>query len=144
MVRSNWALLRITIGTQHLRSLIFSSVVCIALTGCCAFVPCHPATSVVGTVRDANGRPVAHATVTLYCTTISTDSKGCFSLHAPDALPFTFTVAAADYKSAPVEAKAGFYRVSASLAPTQSQDQSQVEWVSIPPNEYDSSTPCGS
>ena len=85
----NERLTRTTLGMHLLRSLICSAAVFSVLTGCCAFVPCHPATSLIGAVRDANGRPVTNATVTLYGTTISTDSKGCFNLHAPDASPFT-------------------------------------------------------
>lgn len=113
-----------------------------SLAGCCAFVPCHPATSLVGTVRDANGQPIAHATVTLYGTTSTTDSKGCFNMHLADALPFAFSVGAVGYKSAQVETRAGFYRGNVKLALTQSPEQSQIEWVPVSPNEYSSSSPC--
>ncbi len=80
----------------------FSVAMCCSLAGCCAFVPCHPETSLFGVVRDTNGQPVAHATVTLYGTTSKTDLKGCFNMHEADALPLTFSVAAKGYKSAQV------------------------------------------
>lgn len=132
-------------ASQSMRRLFafsFTAVMCGSLAGCCAFMPCHPATSLVGAVRDTNGLPVANATVTMYGATTATDSRGCFNVHRADAMPFTFSVAAAGYQSAQVEAQAGFYRVSAKLARTQSPDQSQIEWVAISPNEYSSSTPC--
>lgn len=127
----------------RLTFLLFGLVaMCISLVGCCAFAPCHPATSLVGTVRDVNGLPVAHANITLYGTTSTTDSKGCFKMHMVDALPFTFSVTAKVYKSAESEAKAGFYRVNAQLAHTTSLDQSRIERTSISQIEYRSITPC--
>jgi hypothetical protein len=121
---------------------LFLLAACASLSGCCAFVPCHPATSLVGTVRDVDGQPIAHAAVTLYGTTSTTDPNGCFNIHLADALPFTLSVTAKGYKAAEIGAQAGFYRVSAKLALSQSQAQSQIEWVSISSSEYRSSTPC--
>lgn len=127
---------------RSLFALSFPTTVFIALTGCCAFAPCHPATSLVGAVLNADGLPVANANVVLYGTTSTTDSKGCFKMRVAGALPFTFAVTAQGYKSAEIEAKSGFYNVQTKLVPTQSSEKSQIEWVSISPAEYRSSTPC--
>ena len=127
---------------RSLFALFFPTAMCIAITGCCAFVPCHPATSLVGAVLNSDGLPVANANVALYGTKSTTDSKGCFNMQVADALPFTFAVTAQGYKSAEIEAKPGFYNVQTKLAPTQSAEKSQIEWVSISSAEYRSFTPC--
>ena len=129
-------------ASQTMRLSVVLVSTCISLAGCCAFAPCHPATSLVGAVQDVEGRPIAYASVTIYGTTSSTDAKGCFNVHIAHALPFTFSVAAKGYKASEVEAKAGFYRVIAKLAPTQSLDQSHIEWVAMSPTEYSSFSPC--
>ncbi|RIX43463.1 MAG: carboxypeptidase regulatory-like domain-containing protein [Rhodocyclales bacterium GT-UBC] len=127
---------------RSLFSLFIPAAMCIALTGCCAFVPCHPATSLVGAVLNSDGLPVANANVALYGTNSTTDSNGCFSMHVAAALPLTFAVTAQGYKSAEIVAKPGFYNVQTKLVPTLSPEKSQIEWVSISPAEYRSLTPC--
>lgn len=108
-----------------------------ALAGCCAFVPCHPATALVGTVVAADGAPASSVRLTLYGSRVSTDSKGCFKVRIPDALPFTFGAAAEGYKPVEVVAKPGFYRAKVNLVPVQSTEASRAEWLSISSSEYE-------
>ena len=108
-----------------------------ALAGCCAFVPCHPATALVGTVATADGAPASSIKLSLYGTSVPTDSKGCFKVRLPDALPFTFVAAAEGYKPVEVKAKAGFYRSKVNLVPVQSTEASRAKWLSISASEYE-------
>lgn len=112
------------------------------LSGCCAFVPCHPGTWLVGTVQTLDERPIANATVTLYGKSETVNSSGCFNMHLADAMPFTFTVSAEGYKKAETKAMAGFYKVRAKLAPSESPLTSQVEWLPISEADYRSTKPC--
>src|SRR5436190_10658652 len=108
----------------------------VVVSGCCALAPCHPATSLVGTVVTSNGAPIAAGRITLYGTSVPTDAKGCFKVRLPDALPFLFVVAAEGYRSVEVEVKPGFYRAKVSLASVQSPEASRADWFAISPSEY--------
>ncbi len=112
----------------------------VILSGCCALMPCHPATALVGAVAASSGAPVQDSRVALYGTNIRTDAKGCFKARLPDALPFTFVVAAEGYKTIEIKAKAGFYRAKVSLAPLQSSEASRAEWLTISSGEYEASS----
>jgi len=114
------------------------------LAGCCALAPCHPATSLVGVVKDSTGVPIANATVMLYGSSNLTDANGCFKMRFADALPFAFGVAAAGFKSAEVKAKPGFYRVQVELATAQSAESSRIEWRESSADEYSLSSSCKS
>nr|WP_316644045.1 carboxypeptidase-like regulatory domain-containing protein [uncultured Roseateles sp.] len=114
------------------------------LAGCCVLGPSHPATSLAGVVRNSNGTPIANAKVVLYGSSNITDANGCFKMHFADALPFTFGVVAAGYKSAEIKAKPGFYRVQAELVATQSGESSRIEWRAISGDEYNLSSSCKS
>ena len=119
-----------------------SVIMAMLLASCCAFVPCHRGTSLVGSVANLSGQPIASAKITLYGINSTSDGKGCFKMQASDGLPFTFVVTAVGHKSASVEAKSGFYRVRATLAPAQSPEQSHVEWFPLSASQYESSASC--
>lgn len=103
-------------------------------------MPCHPATALVGTVTASNGAPIEVSRVVLYGTNFRTDTKGCFRAQLADALPFTFVVVAEGYKALDMKAKPGFYRAKVSLAPLQSSEASQAEWLVISSSEYEGSS----
>lgn len=117
-------------------ALLLGTLSC-ALAGCCAFVPCHPATALAGKVVTANGEPISSARLTLYGTSFATNSKGCFKLRVSDALPFIFVANAEGYKPVEVQAQRGFYRAAVKLVPVESAEVSQTEWLAIPQSEYD-------
>lgn len=112
-------------------------VATLVLSGCCAFVPCHPATALVGTVVSPEGTPVASAQINLYGSKLATNSGGCFKARLADALPFTFVVAAPGYKAVQVAAKSGFYRTSVVLFPEQAAQSSRVDWFLLSAKEYE-------
>lgn len=112
------------------------------LTGCHMFVPTHPGTWLVGSIEGADGRPIANAQITLYGTTSKANSNGCFNVHLPDALPFTFRVAAIGHKAIEMKASPGFFRVEAKLVPDQSSANSGAKWIGITESEYHSSKSC--
>ena len=122
---------------QNNPRVLLIGVLAFALAGCCAFVPCHPATALVGTVATADGAPISSGRLSLYGTSVPTDSKGCFKVRHPDALPFTFVAAAEGYKPVEIKAKAGFYRSKVNLVPVQSTEASRIEWLSISASEYE-------
>src|SRR5205814_2289281 len=116
------------------------AVVAFALSGCCAFAPCHPATAVFGLVRtQQTGAPIP-AKVSLYGTSFNTNAVGCFKSRVADAFPFTFSVSAEGLKPVDSEAKRGFYRVSVVLAPLGSAEVSRIEWSAMSASEYDASS----
>ena len=125
-----------------IKSRLLPLVTPMLLVGCCDFVPCHPATSILGSVATIDSQPVGNAEITLYGSKRTTDEKGCFKMRIADGLPFTFEVAALGYKSATIEAKPGFYRVQAKLASSRSVEQSNIVWFSISAAQYESSAPC--
>jgi hypothetical protein len=112
------------------------------LSGCHMFVPTHPGTWLVGSIEGVDGRPIANAKVTLYGTTSMANSNGCFNVHLPDALPFTFVVTAIGHKAIEMKASPGFFRVEAKLVPDQSLASSSAKWIGITESEYRSSKPC--
>ena len=112
----------------------------VVLAGCCALLPCHPATALVGAVAASNGAPIAKSRVVLYGINVRTNAKGCFKARLRDALPFTFVVAAEGYKTIEMKAKPGFYRAKVSLAPLQSSEASRAEWLAISSGEYEVSS----
>lgn len=112
------------------------------LSGCHMFVPSHPGTWLVGSIEGVDGRPIANAQITLYGTTSKANSNGCFNVHLPDALPFTFRVAAMAHKPIEMKASPGFFRVKALLVSDQSVASSRAEWIGITESEYRSYKPC--
>ena len=96
----------------------------------------------MGSIEGIDGQAIANAQVTLYGTTSKANSNGCFNVHLPDALPFTFRVAAIGYKDIEMNASPGFFRVEAKLAPDQSLASSGAKWIGITQSEYRSSKPC--
>ena len=109
--------------------------------GCCAFVPCHPATRIVGVVQ-ARGEPVQGAKVRLFSDTKVTSGTGCFYFDLPSALPLTFAVSADRYKSIDVPAEFGAYRVSVNLAESSSSAKSVVSWHAMSNGDFPSTNPC--
>jgi hypothetical protein len=100
-----------------------------SLAGCCAFVPCHPGTSVLGTVLEAQSHaPIPGATVGLFGSKLASSSTGCFKLHLASALPLTLTASAPGYKSVEVPANFGSQKVTILLVPQSSSSSSSVTW----------------
>jgi hypothetical protein len=120
-------------------TLYFASVA-LALSGCCAFVPCHPSTAVVGKILTEGGSLPPAPRLALYGTGLNANATGCFKARFADALPFTFSAAAEGYKKIETPARRGFYRVTVTLAPTHSTRESRIEWDPIPASEYDASS----
>jgi hypothetical protein len=90
----------------------------LALSGCCYFMPCHPATYIAGTVTDAvSHQPVSNAAVRLYGYKARTTPSGCFALGGADALPFEFGVSAPGYKPTIIKAVPGWYWATVELVP---------------------------
>jgi hypothetical protein len=112
----------------------------LALSGCCGFVACHPATAVVGNVVTEHGVAPQSFRVSLYGSILSTNAAGCFKSRVADALPFTLVTSSEGFKPAEVEAKRGFYRVKVVLAPVGSSQSSRVEWTAISASEYDAAS----
>jgi hypothetical protein len=117
-------------------------VTCIFLVGCCAFAPCHFGTSLIGTVSDSLGRPIANAQVTLYGSVFKVNENGCFHIHSADALPFIFAVNAKGFKPAEVGTKWGFFAVKVQLAATESPKISSIEWHPISQDQFMASASC--
>lgn len=109
-----------------MKALVILSVFLIG--GCCALVPCHPGSNLIGHVTDLNGRPIDGAIVTLYNSETVTDTAGCFQFELADALPFELTASAPNYKSIKVERKVGFYQISIQMAPQESSRPSKISW----------------
>lgn len=112
------------------------------LTGCYMFVPTHPGTWLVGSIRGTDGLPLSNAQVMLYGTTQKANASGCFNVQLADALPFTLRVAAVGHKPVEMKASPGFFRVDVRLAGEQSVSISRAEWIGITESEYRSSKPC--
>ena len=105
--------------------------------GCCYFMPCHPATYIVGTVMDGvSNQAIPNATVRLYYYETHTASSGCFALGGADALPFEFGVSAPGYKPVVVKAVPGSYRATVALIPEGSSDESTSEFIEISYDRY--------
>lgn len=108
----------------------------VAVSGCCAFAPCHPTMTVAGRVTSTAGGPVPGATIRLHSMNGTSDMQGCFRLSGSDALPFELVVEAAGFKPLAAEAKSGIFRVEVELAPQDSSKASTVNWTksrAVPP-----------
>lgn len=114
----------------------------LGLSGCCMFVPCHPATHAVGYVNDENGKPIEGATITLYGYKSITKSNGCFAFDVADALPFELSASAEGFKSITVPSKAGFFIISVNLASVTTSKPSEVKWKEVNSNEYRNAQKC--
>jgi hypothetical protein len=99
-----------------------------AVSGCCAFAPCHPSMTVAGRVTSGAGEPVPGASIRLHSMNGTSDTQGCFRLSAADALPFELVVEAAGFKPLTAEAKSGIFQVEVELAPQGSSKASTVNW----------------
>ena len=107
------------------------------LGGCCAFVPCHPATCIAGTVTDAlSDQPISNAVVRLYFYKARTADSGCFSLGGADALPFEFGVSAPGYQSVIKKAVRGTYWATVRLVPEGGAGNSNATLRDIPQAKY--------
>ena len=104
------------------RMSVMSLVAAALASGCCAFFPCHPSSRVVGVVRS-DGKAVAGAKVSLFSSTQTTDSTGCFYFNLPSALPLTLAVSADGYEPVVSPAEFGLFRVTVDLAALGSTSQ---------------------
>jgi hypothetical protein len=105
-----------TVKFSAARSSMF--IVLLSLSGCCYFVPCHPAGHVSGTVIDTvSRRPVSNAAVRLYSYTALSTQSGCFALGGADAFPFEFGVSAPGYKPTTLKAAPGWFVATVELVP---------------------------
>lgn len=114
-------------ATRTLKSLCLLAMT--TLSGCWYFVPMHPGSWVSGVVQDANGVPLANATVSLYGRFAKTGADGCFTFQLANALPFTMTGSAPGYQTYTGGVKYGWYRVVMTLQPERSGAASQISWV---------------
>lgn len=112
------------------------------LAGCCAFVPCHPGTWVVGVVTESNGQVVAGSSVSLYGSRSEVGSGGCFREHRSSAKPLTLSVSAPGFKPVADPARFGFYRLSVTLVRESEAGASKVTWESITEQEFAATKPC--
>ncbi len=114
----------------------------LSISGCCTFIPCHPATRSVGYITDLNGQPIEGATITLYGYKQITNANDCFHFNVADALPFTLSANATNFKSVEVPSKAGHYTIDVKLAPADSNDSSEISWREMSSEKYHSNKPC--
>ena len=113
------------------------------LSGCCAFVPCHPQTSVVGlVVSSETERAIPDADVRLFGDKVTVSRDGCFKTHLPWAYPLTLTVSATGYKGAASSVEAGFQRVRVILHPAGSVGDSAISWGEIEEEEFADARAC--
>ena len=119
-----------------------ATIAALLLGGCCGLVPCHPATYVTGRVVSTSGAPISGVAITLFSSSTSSDSSGCFSLGGPDALPFEFAVSADGYKPVRVAARPGRFQVSVVLAPSSSSANGAVSWLAAPPSRPNGGDTC--
>ena len=112
------------------------------LSGCCSFVPCHPATRAVGYVTDLKGQPISGATVAIYGQKQNTGSTGCFQFNTADALPFALSASASGFQTIEVPSKAGHFSIEVRLAPLGSNATGNVTWKEISAEAYANRTQC--
>ncbi len=121
---------------RSLRLFIFI-LITVSLVGCCAFVPCHPSTSIFGTVLVKKSlNPVSDATISLFNSKLVSTSSGCFKAHVSAAYPLTLSVSAPGYKPVEAPAKFGFYKLSVVLTPEQALESSSIDWHEISEAEF--------
>lgn len=105
-------------------------------SGCCMFMPCHPATRAVGHVTDLKDQPIKGASVKLYSTEYNTNSDGCFAFDLADAFPFQLSASATGFQGVEVPSKAGFFIIEIRMSPTNSNSSSEVLWKEIDSDDY--------
>jgi hypothetical protein len=127
---------------MHRAQLIASFVALSTLAGCCAFVPCHPGTWVVGAVTSSTGQQPAGAEVSLYGSKSMVGQAGCIREHRASAEPLALSASAPGYKSVSVPARFGFYRLVVNLAKDGELGSSNVTWVPISEQEFTATPPC--
>tara|TARA_B100000614_G_scaffold196189_1_gene177475 strand:+ start:46 stop:438 length:393 start_codon:yes stop_codon:yes gene_type:complete len=116
---------------------LFLILAALLLSGCCYFVPCHPATYITGVVIDGvSNQAIPEAAVRLYYYQTHTTSMGCFSIGGADAPPFEFGVSAPGYKPVVVKAVRGFYRAKVVLMPESSVGESTSNFIEISHNQF--------
>ena len=94
-----------------------------SLSGCCSFVPCHPAITVAGRVTAVSGEPISGAVVNLHGMTDVSDDNGCFLFNGADALPFEMLIRAQGFEPLRVDIEAGSYQALVVLvAPNTGRD----------------------
>lgn len=109
----------------------------VALGGCCSLVPCHPATYITGTVRDAVSKQVIPgAEVRLYSFETLSGSSGCFALGGADGPPFEFAVSAPGYEPLVIEADPGFFVATVALTPKGGGTESTAKFEAIQRERY--------
>ena len=108
----------------------------VTLGGCCAFVPCHPGTWIVGSVKATTGEAIPGAKGKLYGTAFSSSSAGCFTIHQADAQPHALIILADGFKRIEVPAKFGHFEVQVKLASSNSESAGEVIWKSITADAY--------
>ena len=125
-----------------MRTALIPIAIAAGLSGCCAIYPCHPGTSVLADVVDAqSGEPINGATVNLFGTKTSCAGNS-FKLHLPSAWPNTITVSAPGYMTAESPAQFGTFRVQAKLSREGSAEQGSITWVSVSSAVYASASGC--
>lgn len=114
------------------------------LSGCCAFVPCHPGLTASGRVVQAGtGSPVNGADISVFSTKLHSGPDGCFKFMVADALPFTFAVTSSGYKAVSSKPPRGYVRGKVMLALEGSNDTSTVLWEALSDQEFAALPSCG-
>ena len=112
----------------------------VLLAGCCAIFPCHRGTHVTGFVTDANMRPVARASVSLFGSQVLTGKNGCFAFNLADGLPFQLVVASSGQKSVASDVQYGFLEVNVALSPNEATAPSKITWREIAESKFKSAS----
>ena len=126
-------------ATMSGQARLFNSAVLfvpLALGSCCAFVPCHPGTWIVGSVKGTTGKPISGAQGELFGAAFTSTPEGCFVIHQADALPHVLTIGADGFKPIEEPAKFGHFEVQARLAPLTSNSVGEVVWKELTEETY--------
>jgi hypothetical protein len=109
----------------------------LSMSGCCYFVPCHPAGHVSGKVIDAvSRRAISNAAVRLYSYKARSTQSGCFALGGADVSPFEFGVSAPGYKPTTVKAAPGWFVATVELVPEDRPGVSKSEIREVSEDRY--------
>lgn len=123
------------------RSVAVSVAGAVLATSCCAFVPCHPGARIVGKV-EAQGQPIAGATIVLFAHAQTSDATGCFYFDLASAYPLTLSASADGYRPVEAPAKFGFFHVTVDLSAAGSASPSEVHWRHLSSSKFPGRSPC--
>ena len=133
--RDDWEVFRTVTRLRYLLIPI-AALLTLKLGDCCAFVPCHPGTWIVGSVKALTDEAIPGAQVKLFGERFISKSGGCIAIHESDAIPHTLAIEANGFKPIEVPAKFGHFEVQVKLAPTNSDSTGAVTWKEVDEDAY--------